>query len=185
MNDRFNHLPPLPTGQKVYLTIPNIDDKEEFLLSVNDSIDFHNPWVQAPRTEEQFERYIGRINFTSHIGFFVKCLANDKLAGVININEILSGAFQSGYLGFYAFKALSGQGLMSEGLSLVMDFYFNTFNYHRLEANIQPDNIKSIRLIKSKHFRHEGFSPKYLKILGEWRDHERFAMTQENYNGDN
>ena len=52
---------------------------------------------------------------------------------------------------------------------------------HRVEANIQPDNVKSIRLIKRLKFRHEGFSPKYLNIGGQWRDHDRYALTLEDY----
>ena len=70
---------------------------------------------------------------------------------------------------------------MSEGLSLVLGYAFNQLDLHRLEANIQPDNLKSIAFIKKNHFEHEGFSSNYLKINNEWKDHERFAITLENY----
>lgn len=67
----------------------------------------------------------------------------------MNINEIVKGVFQSGYLGFYAFKKCSGQGIMTEGLSLILDVYFKTLNLHRLEANIQPANSNKYRLLSS------------------------------------
>lgn len=180
-NDTLKFLQDLPKGHNTYLSIPEISDMDEFLASVKDSIELHYPWVEAPNDEEKYRKYIERINFESHISFLVKRLENKKLIGAININEIVMGVFQSGYLGFYAFQKYSGQGLMSEGLSLALHFYFEKLKLHRIEANIQPENIKSIELIKSKHFRREGFSPNYLKINGEWRDHERYAMTFEDY----
>ena len=89
------------------------------------------------------------------------------------------GSFQSAYLGFYANKRFAGQGLMSRGLRLVIREAFTQMGLHRLEANIQPDNASSIRLVKMNYFRKEGFSPRYLHINGEWRDHERWAITVE------
>lgn len=171
----------LPKGQKVFLCLPNIADKDEFLDAVRESGSLHYPWVEPPNDDEKFQKYITKINLQTHIGFFVKTLDHNQLVGVINISEIVYGVFQSGYLGFYRFKKSSGRGLMSEGLSLVLDFYFNRLKLHRLEANIQPENKKSIALVKNKKFRLEGLSPRYLNINGKWCDHERYALTLEDY----
>lgn len=180
-NDNLNLLQDLPKGKNVYLSIPDTHDMNEFLLLVRNSIEWHYPWVTPPKNEDEYKKYIARIDTVSHIGFLIKRLTDHSIIGVININEIVMGVFQSGYLGFYVFKEYSGKRLMSEGLSLVLFYYFKQLKLHRLEANIQPDNKKSILLIKSKNFRHEGFSQKYLKINNMWRDHERFAMTAEDY----
>ena len=56
---------------------------------------------------------------------------------------------------------------------------FGKRGLHRLEANIQPGNRASIRLVRSGGFSREGFSPRYLKIFGRWRDHERWALTAD------
>jgi ribosomal-protein-alanine N-acetyltransferase len=99
-----------------------------------------------------------------------------EMVGVVNISEIVRGAFRSGYLGYYAFTPFERRGLMTEGLSLVVDEAFGGLGLHRLEANVQPDNGASIRLVRRLGFRREGYSPRYLKINGRWRDHERWAI---------
>ena len=70
---------------------------------------------------------------------------------------------------------------MFTGIILAIDYAFNVLGLHRIEANIQPDNIRSINLIKRLGFTKEGFSQHYLYVNGEWRDHERWALTVENW----
>ena len=103
------------------------------------------------------------------------------LAGVINITEIVRGRFSSGYLGYYALAPHNGRGYMRVGLDAVVRRAFGPYRLHRLEANIQPDNERSRVLVQSLGFRREGYSPRYLKIGGRWRDHERWALTIEDW----
>jgi ribosomal-protein-alanine N-acetyltransferase len=65
---------------------------------------------------------------------------------------------------------------MREALRATIRHAFGTLKLHRLEANIQPGNVASIALARSCGFSKEGYSPRYLKIGGRWRDHERWAM---------
>ena len=88
----------------------------------------------------------------------------------------MRGSLCSAYLGYYAFAPHNGQGLMLEGLTLVIKQAFHRLRLHRLEANVQPGNRASIRLVRRLGFRREGFSPRYLKVRGRWRDHERWAL---------
>ena len=73
---------------------------------------------------------------------------------------------------------------MTEALLSAIDYCFLDLKLHRLEANIQPNNERSIRLVTRCGFKKEGFSPKYLKIGGLWRDHERWAILSELGNGE-
>ena len=70
---------------------------------------------------------------------------------------------------------------MKAALSTVVSTAFGLLGLHRLEANIQLGNVPSTRLIQSLGFRLEGFSPNYLKIAGAWKDHERYALTAEEW----
>mgnify|MGYP006778483145 FL=1 len=103
------------------------------------------------------------------------------LAGVINLNGIVRGLFQNAYLGYYAFAPHTNRGYMGEALAQVLRVAFVRHKLHRVEANIQPDNLASLALVKRAGFRLEGYSPRYLKIGGRWRDHERWAITVEEW----
>ena len=139
----------------------------------------HGRWVSAPWTPTAYRAYVRRLRGTTHVGYLVCLRGTGELVGVANISEIVRGHFQSGYLGYYAFAPFERCGLMSEGLALVIDEAFGGLGLHRLEANIQPGNRASIRLVRRLGLRREGYSPRYLKIRGRWRDHERWAIVSD------
>jgi ribosomal-protein-alanine N-acetyltransferase len=103
------------------------------------------------------------------------------LVGVYNFSEIVRGAFQSAYLGYFGFVPLAGKGLMGEGLAAALDIAFSKLKLHRVEVNIQPNNTRSLALAARLGFTREGYSPRYVKISGRWRDHVRFAMLAEDW----
>ena len=70
---------------------------------------------------------------------------------------------------------------MKAGVELVVSRAFRKYGLHRLEANIQPGNLPSISIVEQLGFRQEGYSPRYLRICGRWRDHERWALTAEDW----
>ena len=84
-------------------------------------------------------------------------------------------------LGYAAGKTYAGNGYMREGIDLVLRRAFADLKLHRIEANIQPGNATSLALAGGAGFRREGFSPRYLKIGGRWRDHERWAILVEEW----
>jgi ribosomal-protein-alanine N-acetyltransferase len=161
---------------RVRIRAPVPGDMPEFLRAVQRSSTLHRPWVSAPATAAQFRAYLQRMVPPANHAFVVCRCEDDALVGVINLTNVVRGAFKSGYLGYYAFAEHAGQGLMREGLALVVRHAFKTLRLHRLEAHIQPDNVRSLALARACGFRREGFSPLYLKIGGRWRDHERWAI---------
>lgn len=157
---------------------PDIQDCDLFINAMIDSKDYHAPWTTAPTTEEQYKDYLLKYRSDNNKSFLI--LYNDNIAGVVNLNEIVYGAFKSAYLGYYGVKQFASSGIMQQGMRLVIEHAFSNMGLHRLEANIQPNNIKSINLVKKLGFSKEGFSPRYLYINNQWCDHERWAIVAEN-----
>ena len=159
---------------------PTSRRQNEFLTAAKRSRRLHRSWVAAPQTAEAFKAYLQRLRKGTYLSYWV--VTEDRsLAGVINVSEIVRGAFCSGYLGYYAFVPHEGKGYMSRGLATVLKDVFRVRGLHRVEANIQRGNDYSRILVQRHGFRLEGFSPRYLKIAGRWRDHERWALTIEDW----
>jgi len=163
----------------VYIRKPQRSDQKEFLEKVASSQKSLVPWIIIDPSKIYYQAYLGRLK-RNNVGFFICSKLSDAILGVININDIVQGGFQSGFLGYYAFKGFQGEGSMKAGLNLVLKEAFLKIKLHRLEANIQPGNKSSIFLVKSCGFQKEGLSPRYLKVNGRWRDHERWAIVKEN-----
>lgn len=140
----------------------------------------HAPWLFPPADPDAYASYVDRLlDDPARHGYLVCERGDGRIAGFININNVVEGAFQSGALGYGAFAPAAGRGLMSEGLTLIVRHAFTRLGLHRLEANIQPRNEGSINLVRRAGFRLEGYSPDFLFIDGAWRDHERWAITKE------
>ena len=168
---------------RVYLEAASRQREAEFLKRVKASQRLHKPWLTAPHTPELFRDLVKRSKSESQESFFVCLIETGELVGVINLSQIVRGLFQSAYMGYYAFTPFAGEGFMTEGVTLVLDQAFGPLGLNRLEANIQPRNKRSSRLVSRLGFRLEGFSPRYLKIGGRWCDHERWAVLADEWRG--
>jgi [ribosomal protein S5]-alanine N-acetyltransferase len=167
--------------ERIMIRAAALTDERAFLEAVLQSRSLHHPWVQPPSTSGAFRRYLRQLEGPRCAAFLVWLQNPRGLVGVINVSEIVRGGFQSAYLGYYALEPFAGRGLMRQGLAKVVTHAFGKMKLHRLEANIQPGNRPSKALVKSLGFKREGFSPRYLKINGRWRDHERWAILSEDW----
>ena len=166
-------------GFRVYITPPQSSDEKPFIAAMSKSTGLHHPWVSAPKTRPAWKRYLKRTEKDSEAGFLVKRQLDEQICGVVNLNIITYEALCSAYMSYYGVSGMSEKGYMKEGLELVIRYAFGKLELHRLEANIQPDNLASIALAKSVGLQREGFSPRFLKINGKWRDHERWAILSD------
>jgi ribosomal-protein-alanine N-acetyltransferase len=136
---------------------------------------YHAPWAYPFTSEAGFDQWFAQVLTGPNVSLLAREQSSGSIVGVVNINGIVAGAFHSASLGYYGMAGFTRRGLMTEAVRLAALHGFRRLGLHRLEANIQPGNTPSIALVRRLGFRREGFSPQYLKIGGEWRDHERWA----------
>ncbi len=171
----------LSRGPRVYLRAPTPRDRDEVIamnrVSARLYRGFATPMVDPP----VFSAYVARCRKPDFVGMLVCRIEDEAIVGVVNLSQIVMGGFRSAYMGYQVFAPYAAQKYMTEAMPLALRVVFRTLRLHRVEANIQPENVPSLALVRRAGFEREGYSPRYLKIGGRWRDHERWAMTAERY----
>ena len=168
-------------GRRVFLRSPTKRDLEEFIAVNRTSVRLHRGFASPPTNPEQFIAFLKRCRRADCACLLVCRVEGGAIVGSINLSQIFLGGFRSAYLGYYVGAHYSHQGYMTEAVELMLRHAFENLKLHRLEANIQPENHASIALVKRAGFIREGYSRRYLKICGRWRDHERWAIIAEEW----
>ncbi|ACI50978.1 GCN5-related N-acetyltransferase [Gluconacetobacter diazotrophicus PA1 5] len=150
-------------------------DAPDLIRANIDNRDYHAPWVNPFIDQGGFDSWFAGLVTGPDVGLLARHDFTGEIVGVFRFSQIVMGAFCSAYLGYYGMRAHARTGRMARALRLVLEYGFDELGLHRVEANIQPGNMASIALVRRAGFRREGFSPRYLKIDGAWRDHERWA----------
>jgi ribosomal-protein-alanine N-acetyltransferase len=168
-------------GSTVLLRRPMKRDLAEFTALNRASVRFHRGLVSPPTGPEEFAAFLTRARRVDVVCFLICRVQDGAIIGAISLSQIFRGGFQNAYLGYYVSSSHARRGYMTEALQLMLRYAFEQLKLHRLEANIQPANIASIALVEHAGFSREGFSRRYLKVCGRWRDHERWAIIVEDW----
>src|SRR5262245_60559935 len=113
----------LESGRHVVLRAPVAADVPALARLGRPSRALHRPWVYPPTTARALTRWLEAAG-PARVRLLVCRRADGAIVGVVNLNEIVRAAFQSAYLGYYAFHPHAGQGYMTEGLGLVLRHAF-------------------------------------------------------------
>jgi ribosomal-protein-alanine N-acetyltransferase len=168
-------------GKMVFLRYPETRDAAEFIEMSRASEQFHRNLVNPPKDEIGFAAFVERNEAKENELLLVCRVSDEKIAGAVNLSQIFRLSFQNCYLGYYLFAPFTGGGMMTDAVGLVLRHAFQNLKLHRVEANVQPENTNSINVLRRNNFTKEGFSRRYLKIGGRWRDHERWAILVEDW----
>lgn len=102
-----------------------------------------------------------------------------EVVGQLNVANILYGSVSSAVIGYWVVPEVAGMGVTPTAVALISDYLFNVVGLHRVEIDIRPENVASLRVVEKLGFRFEGLKERFIHINGAWRDHYVFALTQE------
>jgi ribosomal-protein-alanine N-acetyltransferase len=166
---------------RVVLRVVTEADRDSYITAMGSSRTLYRPYVAPTSTDLGFDQLLERAGDGSFEPMVARRRDGGAIVGFVNISQIIHGALQSGFVGYGGVAGQTGQGYMTEAVGLAVRRAFTDLRLHRLEANIQPGNEASIALAVRCGFEYEGFSPRYLKVGGQWRDHERWAIRAEQW----
>lgn len=171
-------------SDRLYLRIFKPKNAAEVLDYYKRNHSFLNEW--EPRRTRDFYTlsYQKRQLFTEYNMFKDKSLVrfwiikknDNKLIGNVCYSNIIMGNFKSCFLGYKLDKDEINNGYMTEAIERTVQIMFDDFGLHRIEANVVPRNLRSLKVMEKLNFEREGFSKRYLKINGKWEDHIHFAV---------
>lgn len=174
-------------GERVLLRKPKVGDLHEFVALRRASRSFLERWEPRPPrgvnrfAASGFHRTLNVARERNRCITLVCLCETGQIIGMLNLNEIVRGAFQSATMGYWISRDFARRGLMTEAVTLMLRHAFERLKLHRVEANMIPRNTPSRSLAKAVGMRYEGTAKRYLQINGKWEDHERWAMTVEEW----
>lgn len=184
----------------VTLRTPIEADRAEFVALRHASTPHLKPWEpllgddQAQFGNPSFDRQLERVRLHTDEPFLIGAgegsseLPIGTIVGYVGFGQINRGPFCSCFMGYWIGQPHVGKGYGAAGVRAAVTRALTPLErgglgLHRVEANIIPSNTASLALVRRVGFRQEGYSPRYLKIAGRWQDHERWAITAEEWDG--
>jgi RimJ/RimL family protein N-acetyltransferase len=86
-------------------------------------------------------------------------------------------------IGYALDRSLWGQGIMTEALTALFDFAFGPLALHRLEADVDPRNARSLAILERLGFAREGLLRERFHVGGEIQDSLLLGLLARDWNG--
>ena len=183
-------LPQRLAGERIALRAFALGDVSELTALRVRNRDFLGPWEPrrsdgffteaGQRAEIERDRHEWAADRTYAFAIVERAGGADgPMRGRIALANVVRGAWENATIGYFVDRATGGRGFATEAVGLALQFAFGPCRLHRVQAAVMPHNARSIRVLEKNGLRHEGFSPRYLRLDGDWRDHDLFAITIE------
>ncbi|MEC2109980.1 GNAT family protein [Bacillus stercoris] len=171
-------------GKTIYVRPLEGKDAEENLRLQSENRDFFeqfsmiraDDYYTVEGQRKRITAYQQRLEKDEEYHFGIFTASDDRLIGTVSLFQIIRGALQTAFIGYFLDKAHNGKGIMTEAVRLVVDYAFRELKLHRIEAGVMPRNLGSMRVLEKAGFHKEGIARKNVKINGVWEDHQVLAI---------
>ena len=175
---------PILVNGDVKLRVAKMRDSKQLEKLILGNRPWLRPWEatnpEAPNSFDvkgQLRGLLRQLDDQSGMPFVIE--VQGQVQGQLNVANVMYGSVSSAVLGYWVSPEVAGKGVMPVSVALVTDYLMDQVGLHRVEINVRPENVASLRVIQKLGFRYEGLKQRYIHINGDWRDHYVFALTKE------
>lgn len=172
---KFDPFPVLETERLVLRQLTLDDAPDLFALRTNEDA---MKYINKPRPKEIAEiiALINRMNeLTERIQWAITLKDQGKLFGTMGYHRVEKEHYRA-EVGYMISPEYWGKGITSEALGKVLDYGFNGIGLHSIEANINPANEVSRKLLKKFNFVKEGYFKEDYYYDGIFLDSEIYSL---------
>jgi RimJ/RimL family protein N-acetyltransferase len=139
------------------------------------------PSRDRTETEQRIARSLA-VDSTWHAAWAVLGREDGRFLGMVNYHARQPWNRRLA-VGWILVPSARRQGFMAEAMNAVLPHCFGVLATHRIEAEIEPDNIRSARLAGRLGFRREALLRDRLCVAGEYRSVWMHALLRPDWRG--
>jgi RimJ/RimL family protein N-acetyltransferase len=162
----------LETGRLVLRWIDERDTEALFALFSDPEVTRYwsvDAWTSMEQARQMIQRDLAAYADGSGLRFAVHLAHRPGLIGTIGLHRFVDQSRRC-EVGYALAPRHWGQGYIGEALSAALEYGFNHLNLNRVEADIDPRNAASARVLERLGFRKEGTMPERWIVNGEMAD---------------
>lgn len=174
----FKPFPFLSTERLNLRRVTNEDAEEVFFLRSDKRMLQFLDRDPAKSVDEaiQWIRLINEaIDNDQYIAWAIALKNETKLIGTITFWNIKKEHFRA-EIGYALHGRYQGEGLMQEAITAVLDYGFKIMKLHSVEANVNPANESSIKLLERNNFIREAYHKENYYYNGQFLDSAIYSL---------
>jgi ribosomal-protein-alanine N-acetyltransferase len=174
----FKSFPFLSTGRLILRRIADEDEKEIFFLrSDKEMLQFldRDPAQSIDEAREWIRMINKGIDDNQYIAWAITLKDDPTLIGTISFWNVKYEHYRA-EIGYALHPLFQGRGLMKEAMTAVINYGFDSLKLHSIEANVNPSNAPSIRLLERSGFIREAYHRENYYYNGHFLDSAIYSL---------
>ncbi|GAB3535547.1 GNAT family N-acetyltransferase [Pontibacter brevis] len=183
MKFNFNQLPSIET-QNLLLRKVTLSDAEDVFAFTSDSRTSERltwePHKDVDHTRNFLRSLIEKYEQNVAAQWAVCLRSTNKVigfCGFINYHE----EHKKGEVAYVLSPEHWGKGYLTEGLNAIIQHCFTFFDFNRIEAKCEADNIASEKVMQKVGMKSEGYMRRYIIRKGNVHDYKLYSIIKEDY----